>query len=74
MPAMTTAQNRITEERVAQMLTQKALAAKAGIDPSHLCRIEQGVFKPRLLTQEKLARALGVSRSDLFPQHLEVER
>jgi transcriptional regulator with XRE-family HTH domain len=66
--------NRVRDERVAQLLTQKDLAVKAGIDPSHLCRIETGVFRPRLITQEKIARALGVPRQQLFPQHKGEER
>jgi transcriptional regulator with XRE-family HTH domain len=61
--------SRVRDERVAQLLTQKELADRAGIDPSHLCRIETGVFRPRLITQEKIARALGISRAQLFPQH-----
>lgn len=61
--------NRVQEERIARLLTQKQLAAAAGIDPTHLCRIEQGIFRPRPITQEKIARALGIPRNDLFPQH-----
>jgi len=41
---------------------QKQLANQIGIDPASLNQIEQGYRVPRLVTIEKLALALGVTR------------
>lgn len=54
---------RLREERG---LTQAALARRAGIDRSHVLRIEDGTFKhPRPQNLEKLARALNVEVDEL---------
>jgi transcriptional regulator with XRE-family HTH domain len=47
-------------------LTQVDLAAKAGIDRSHLAKIETGVVTPGLITLAKIARALRVKSSQLI--------
>jgi transcriptional regulator with XRE-family HTH domain len=52
-------------------LSQNALARAAGIDSTHLSRIEnakQGA--PRMTTVVKLVRALGLSLTDEQAQHL----
>lgn len=62
--------NRVKELRLAQQphpWTQRELAKRAGLKPSHLCAIEQGRWIPREITQERIARALGVPRSEVFP-------
>ena len=48
-------------------LSQRALADQAGISRSYLCDIERGRgAQPSVATLDKLAIALGVSRSDLL--------
>jgi transcriptional regulator with XRE-family HTH domain len=61
--------NRVREFRLAQQpnpMTQAELARRVGIRASHLCAIEKGRWIPRDVTQEKIARALGVPREELF--------
>ena len=45
-------------------LQQKELAAKAGLDPSHISLIEKGTRKPSLDTVGRICQALGI------PDHL----
>jgi transcriptional regulator with XRE-family HTH domain len=52
--------------RDVQGLTQIELAVAAGIDRSHLARIETGVVSPGLVTLAKVARALKVKSSQLL--------
>ena len=47
-------------------LTQVELAAAAGIDRSHLARIETGVVSPGLVTLAKIAKALRIKSSQLL--------
>lgn len=51
--------------RVLADLNQKDLAARAGLDPSHISLIEKGTRRPSLAAFEKLSRALGIP-TDLF--------
>lgn len=46
-------------------LNQKDLAARAGVDPSHVSLIEKGVRRPSLMALEKLSAALKIP-TDLF--------
>ena len=46
-------------------LNQKDLAARAGLDPSHVSLIEKGARRPSLAAVEKLSAALEIP-SDLF--------
>lgn len=41
-------------------IPQQELAARAGISPSHMNKIEQGVEQPSSATVRKIADALGV--------------
>lgn len=52
--------------RVDALMTQEQLAEKAGVHATTIVRAEQGTL-PGPLTQERIARALGLSRHDLFP-------
>jgi len=49
---------KIIRDRVAVGLTQRQLAAKAGIPVETLCRIETGKTIPRIPTVDKIDRAL----------------
>ena len=46
-------------------LTQERAGEKAGLDPTYISGIERGVRNPSLLSICRLAKALGVSVSDL---------
>lgn len=48
-------------------MTQRALAATAGINHVTLWRIETGRFAPNELTLYKIAAALGVDVEELLP-------
>jgi transcriptional regulator with XRE-family HTH domain len=46
--------------RVAQRLSQDALAQRAGISAPYLCRIERGYARPSPAVLDRIARALGL--------------
>lgn len=47
-------------------LTQDELAFKVNISPSYLSSIERGVCDTTISTAKRLAKALGISLSELF--------
>jgi len=49
----------IVEARIAEGLSQQELAAKCGMKPSNLCRLENGNGNPSVATLNKIARGLG---------------
>ncbi len=57
---------RIKEERKARRLTQGQLAAAAGIDTSHLSRIENARTQIALNALQRISDALGLPVADLF--------
>lgn len=57
----------VRQTRVAQSMSQRELADAAGLSRSYVCDIERGRGnEPSLATLDKLAGALGASRSDLM--------
>ena len=56
---------RLWEMRTKRLLTQEALAAKAGVSPNTINRIEHGKLRPRFSTIHKLAGALGIAPEEL---------
>jgi transcriptional regulator with XRE-family HTH domain len=56
----------IRQYRQQRPLTQVALAAMAGVSPSHLCQIEQGHRSVSVLNLVSIARACGLSVSSLL--------
>lgn len=56
----------IREERRARKLSQEALADAAGIDRSHMGKIERGERNITLLNLTKIARALGERASAIM--------
>ena len=52
--------------RVAKNLSQKEVVLAAGMDTAQYSRIENGKTDPSVSTLEKIAKALGVSLSELF--------
>ncbi len=57
--------DRLALLRAERQLTQRGLAAAAGVGTATVNRIEGGDYVPNLVTLDKLARALGVSIEDL---------
>lgn len=57
---------RIRELRTTQGDSQESLAELADIHENHLRRIEGGTANPSFLVLVRIARALGVSVSDLL--------
>ncbi|WP_027627617.1 helix-turn-helix domain-containing protein [Ruminiclostridium cellobioparum] len=58
--------DRIKLIRLEQGLTQEEVAYRAGIDQSHLGRLERGERNPSLAVIEKVIYALGITFEDLF--------
>jgi len=48
-------------------IPQKDLAARAGISPSHMSKIESGAEVPRIETAARVATGLGVSLDVIAP-------
>lgn len=48
-------------------ILQGELAERAGISPSHMNKIENGVESPRIETAARIAKALGVSLDAIAP-------
>ena len=51
--------------REAKTLTQEAVAEKADLDATYISGIERGVRNPSIWSIVRVARALGISVSDL---------
>lgn len=60
--------NRIRERRKEKGLTMVDLSVKAGVGYSNLSRWEKHQQVPCKQTAKKLAKALGTSVEDLFPE------
>ncbi|HEX8339284.1 MAG TPA: helix-turn-helix transcriptional regulator [Tepidisphaeraceae bacterium] len=58
---------RLRELRESAGLTQEGLAARCGLNRTHVYFLEQEHRSPKLETIEKLARGLGVQPRDLLP-------
>lgn len=58
--------NRIKHSRKVRGLSQAALAKQAGIQPNTIARLERGMHRASSETIEKLAKALGVTASDIL--------
>lgn len=58
--------SKIKELRISRKISQRKLAALAGISNTYLSDIEVGRTNPSLKTMEKLAEALEIQLKDLF--------
>jgi len=58
--------NHVREMRKSQGLSQEALADKCGLDRTYISGIERGKRNVALCNVEVIARALGVSISELM--------
>ena len=56
----------VREARIEQGVAQETLAHKAGIERSHMGKIERGEHMPTLVLILKIARALGCSSAELM--------
>lgn len=56
----------IRQARLSMKLSQEALADAAGVDRSHMGKIERGERNVTLLNIERIAKALGKTPSDLL--------
>jgi transcriptional regulator with XRE-family HTH domain len=52
--------------RIGAGLTQTALAERAGVDRTHLSRLERGRLMPTLVTLRRLAKTLRVTPRSLL--------
>jgi transcriptional regulator with XRE-family HTH domain len=55
----------VRKRREARELTQETLAERASLDPTYISGIERGLRNPGIKNIAKLAKALGVSTSEL---------
>lgn len=56
----------VREARTEQGIAQEALANRAGVERSHMGKIERGEHMPTLVMVLKIAGALGISSADLM--------
>lgn len=56
----------VRDQRTSQGVAQETLAHLAGIERSHMGKIERGEHMPTLAIILKIARALGCSSADLM--------
>ena len=55
----------VRKQREAHGLTQEALAEKADLDQTYISGIERGIRNPSILSIAKIAKAMGISLSQL---------
>ncbi len=55
----------VRKRRESRGLTQESAGEKADLDPTYISGIERGVRNPSLLSICRLAKALGISVSEL---------
>ncbi|MER2555759.1 MAG: helix-turn-helix transcriptional regulator [Thauera sp.] len=58
----------VREARTAQGVAQETLAHRAGIERSHMGKIERGEHMPTLALIIRIARALGCSATELMKE------
>jgi transcriptional regulator with XRE-family HTH domain len=55
----------VRKTREAKQITQEKLAEFAGLDPTYISGIERGLRNPGIQNVAKIAKALGLSTSEL---------
>jgi transcriptional regulator with XRE-family HTH domain len=55
----------VRKNREAREFTQEKLSEKSGLDPTYISDIERGLRNPGIKNVAKLAKALGLSTSEL---------
>ena len=66
-PYMASDTNKIKKTRKQKGLTQEEVAKKAGISSNYYAKIERGTINTSIEKANKIAKALGVEVSDIFP-------
>jgi transcriptional regulator with XRE-family HTH domain len=56
----------VRRQREAKQLTQEKLAERASLDPTYISGIERGLRNPGIRNVVRLARALGLTTSELL--------
>lgn len=56
----------VRKRREEKDLTQEALAERANLDPTYISGIERGVRNPSVLSVVRIAKALGITISELM--------
>lgn len=59
---------RLREVREAKFITQRELAARTGLTPETISRLERGTNPPLITTVRRLAEALGVEPQELIAE------
>lgn len=57
---------RISTIRKEKGITQEQLAKKTGLRQTHISRIENGIYMPRIDIAERIANALGCRIGDII--------
>ena len=65
-PVLTAFGLNVRRQREARALTQEVLAEKADLHPTYISGIERGIRNPSVLSIAKIARAMGISLSQLM--------
>jgi transcriptional regulator with XRE-family HTH domain len=55
----------VRHQREAKQFTQEKLAEKSGLDPTYISEIERGLRNPGIKNVARLAKALGLTTSEL---------
>jgi transcriptional regulator with XRE-family HTH domain len=55
----------VRRQREAKRFTQEKLAERAGLDPTYISGIERGLRNPGIKNVARLAKALGLTTSEL---------
>ena len=66
-------QDRMKRLREVRGISQKEFASKIGVHPSLISNLESGKRNPSMQTLSKIAKALGVTVSQLFQAKLSIE-
>ncbi len=64
---MASKKNKIKEIREQKKLTQEEVAKKAGMSANYYSKIERGIINTSVAKANKIAKALEVEVSDIFP-------
>ncbi len=57
---------KLKEIRTRRFLTQEELAARAGVSPATIVRVERNQAEPHISTMRKLAKALDIDPTELL--------
>jgi putative transcriptional regulator len=60
--------NNLADRRTDIPMTQDELAEKAGVTKATISLIENDKQTPTLITKKKIAKALGLTVEDIFPE------